>query len=174
MFLRVDMKSGMFYFDASYRPIPLEQQFIGITEKKGIKKMMIMNTILYKKVIERVSKTQTIIFVHSRKDTIKTAQYLKEQAYMNDELNLFVKPESASQTILSSESNNINNPQLKQLLQVGIGIHHAGLSRLDRQTVEDLFSEKHVKVLVSTATLAWGVNLPAHTVIIKGTQVYSA
>jgi hypothetical protein len=27
--------------------------------------------------------------------------------------------------------------------------------------------------LVSTATLAWGVNLPAHTVIIKGTQVYN-
>lgn len=26
---------------------------------------------------------------------------------------------------------------------------------------------------MSTATLAWGVNLPAHTVIIKGTQVYS-
>ena len=24
---------------------------------------------------------------------------------------------------------------------------------------------------MSTATLAWGVNLPAHTVIIKGTQV---
>lgn len=30
-----------------------------------------------------------------------------------------------------------------------------------------------IKVLVSTATLAWGVNLPAHTVIIKGTQVYN-
>lgn len=30
-----------------------------------------------------------------------------------------------------------------------------------------------LQVLVSTATLAWGVNLPAHTVIIKGTQVYS-
>jgi pre-mRNA-splicing helicase BRR2 len=26
---------------------------------------------------------------------------------------------------------------------------------------------------VSTATLAWGVNLPAHTVIIKGTQIYN-
>lgn len=30
-----------------------------------------------------------------------------------------------------------------------------------------------LQVLVSTATLAWGVNLPAHMVIIKGTQVYS-
>ena len=39
--------------------------------------------------------------------------------------------------------------------------------------VEDLFADKHIQVLVSTATLAWGVNLPAHTVIIKGTQIYS-
>lgn len=55
----------------------------------------------------------------------------------------------------------------------GIGIHHAGLSRPDRDLVEELFADRHLNILVSTATLAWGVNLPAHTVIIKGTQVYS-
>lgn len=45
--------------------------------------------------------------------------------------------------------------------------------RVDRKLVEDLFSDRHIQVLISTSTLAWGVNLPAHTVIIKGTQIYS-
>lgn len=45
------------------------------------------------------------------------------------------------------------------------------MNRVDRTLVEELFADKHIQVLVSTATLAWGVNLPAHTVIIKGTQV---
>ena len=62
---------------------------------------------------------------------------------------------------------------MKELLVDGIGIHHAGLSRPDRDLVEELFADRHLNILVSTATLAWGVNLPAHTVIIKGTQVYS-
>ena len=39
---------------------------------------------------------------------------------------------------------------------------------------ERLFAIGATKILVCTATLAWGVNLPAHTVIIKGTQVYNA
>lgn len=47
------------------------------------------------------------------------------------------------------------------------------MTRVDRTLVEDLFADRHIQVLISTATLAWGVNLPAHTVIIKGTQVYS-
>ena len=62
---------------------------------------------------------------------------------------------------------------MKELLVEGIGVHHAGLSRGDRDLVEQLFADRHLNILVSTATLAWGVNLPAHTVIIKGTQVYS-
>ena len=63
------------------------------------------------------------------------------------------------------------NLDLKDLLPYGFAIHNAGMNRIDRTLVEDLFADGHIQVLISTATLAWGVNLPAHTVIIKGTQV---
>merc|ERR1711871_579497 len=63
--------------------------------------------------------------------------------------------------------------ELKDLMPYGFATHHAGMNKVDRTLVEDLFRDGHIQVLVSTATLAWGVNLPAHTVIIKGTQIYS-
>jgi len=75
--LRVNPKKGLFYFDQSYRPIPLEQLYVGITEKKGVRKMMMINEILYEKVMERVSSQQIIIFVHSRRDTVRTAKAIK-------------------------------------------------------------------------------------------------
>lgn len=62
--------------------------------------------------------------------------------------------------------------EVKDLFQNGIGIHHAGLMRSDRNLIERMFSAGHIRVLICTATLAWGVNLPAHAVIIRGTEIY--
>lgn len=53
----------------------------------------------------------------------------------------------------------------------GIAFHHAGLVLQDRQIVEDSFRNGGVPVLLSTNTLAMGVNLPAHLVIVKSTEV---
>ena len=47
-FIRVK-SSGLFYFDNTYRPVPLEQVYIGITEKKAVRKMFLMNEILFEK-----------------------------------------------------------------------------------------------------------------------------
>ena len=55
-----------------------------------------------------------------------------------------------------------------------MGFHNAGLLKKDRNIVEKLFKNRTIKVLVSTSTLAWGVNLPAYCVIIKGTEFYDA
>ena len=37
--------AGLFYFDGSYRPCPLKQQYIGVTERKAIKRFTLMNEI---------------------------------------------------------------------------------------------------------------------------------
>ena len=44
--------------------------------------------------------------------------------------------------------------------------------RPDRNLMERMFLEGDVRVLVATATLAGGVNLPAYAVIIKGTDIF--
>ena len=44
-----------------------------------------------------------------------------------------------------------------------------GLASGDRNLIENLFRSSYLRVLVSTTTLALGVNLPAHLVIIKST-----
>ena len=171
-FLRVERK-GLFYFDNSYRPVPLEQQFIGITEKKALKRFQLMNEILYNKVMDYAGKSQVLVFVHSRKETGKTARSIRDMALEKDTLGQFVREQSAME-VLRSEAEHVKNSELQDLLPYGFAIHHAGMTRVDRTLVEDMFADGHIKVLCSTATLAWGVNLPAHTVIIKGTQIYNA
>ena len=59
------------------------------------------------------------------------------------------------------------NKQLRELFPDGFAIHHAGMLRQDRNLVERYFADGLVRVIVCTATLAWGVNLPAHAVVIK-------
>ncbi len=114
-----------------------------------------------------------MVFVHSRKETGKTARAIRDAALEKDTIGAFLKDGSASQEILRTEAEQTKNLELKDLFPYSFAIHHAGMNRADRTLVEDLFAERHIQVLVSTATLAWGVNLPAHTVIIKGTQVYN-
>lgn len=119
-------------------------------------------------VLECAGKNQVLIFVHSRKETVKTAKFICDAALQKDTLPRFLQNFSASREILQAEAEAVKTQDLKDLLPYGFAVHHAGLPRTDRKLVEDLFADRHVQVLVSTATLAWGVNLPAHTVIIKG------
>ena len=174
-FLSADPSKDVFHFDGSYRPCPLKQEFIGVTDKKAIKQLKTMNDICYNKVLEQVGqrRNQMLIFVHSRKETAKTAKYIRDKAIEMETIGQILRSDAASRAILSEEAESVDDGSLKDLLPYGLGIHHAGLSLADRDSVQALFADGSIQVLVCTATLAWGVNLPAHTCIIKGTQVYS-
>lgn len=79
-----------------------------------------------------------------------------------------------SEEDLSLNLSRVKDEPLREALSFGIGLHHAGLVESDRQLAEELFANNKIQILVATSTLAWGVNLPAHLVVVKGTQYFDA
>ncbi|KAH9270511.1 hypothetical protein BASA83_007323 [Batrachochytrium salamandrivorans] len=175
-FLGVSPYHGLFFFDSGFRPVPLEQHFIGVKSKAGsIICKTKMNEICYDKVSTLVREGhQVMVFVHARKETVNTAQALRDLAISSNDLEIFNTVDDPQLAIFQKEIQKSRNKEMKELFSSGFGIHHAGMLRSDRSMTERLFEKGLIKVLCCTATLAWGVNLPAYAVIIKGTQVYNA
>lgn len=59
-----------------------------------------MNDIVYEKVIEHAGKNQVLIFVHSRKETSKTARAIRDLCLERDTLGHFLREDSASTEVL--------------------------------------------------------------------------
>ncbi|EMG46561.1 SLH1 RQC trigger complex helicase SLH1 [Candida maltosa Xu316] len=176
-FLGVNRSVGMFYFDQSFRPVPLQQQILGVRGKAGSKLAREnIDKVAYDKLAEYINQgLQVMVFVHSRKDTVKTAREFIRMARDLGESGLFDCSESESYEKFRREASNKNrSKELKELFPFGFGVHHAGMLRSDRNLTEKMFESGAIKVLCCTATLAWGVNLPAAVVIVKGTQVYDS
>ncbi|TDH66168.1 uncharacterized protein CCR75_009651 [Bremia lactucae] len=210
-------KGGLFYFDATYRPVPLDQTFIGVSTNASLKEalglstaaistvitdkgdcmkdkkktasaamsrqrqvQMMMNKLTLAHCLKQVQqKEQVMVFVHSRKETAATMHAIMDLARANEEepglLEAFLPPLELQLPLpLQDRVQKSRNKELKELLGYGLGIHHAGMLRSDRNLTEQLFELGYIRVLCCTATLAWGVNLPAHSVLIKGTQVCNA
>lgn len=111
----------------------------------------------------------TLIFVASRRQTRLTAFDIISYAASDERPKMFL---GCDDTYVEAIAEKIHDEALRHTITFGIGLHHAGLSSYDRDIVERMFLGGEIKVLVATATLAWGVNLPAHLVIVKGTYRY--
>ncbi|XP_070529039.1 activating signal cointegrator 1 complex subunit 3 isoform X2 [Cardiocondyla obscurior] len=172
-FLRVNPSKGLFYFDHRFRPVPLSQTFIGVKAVKPLQQMTDMDTVCYNSVIDMVRQGhQVMVFVHARNATVRMANVLKDLALKNGTMKYFL---SDGQTkYINKAFVKSRNKYLGELFNSGLSVHHAGLLRSDRNQVEKYFSDGLIKVLVCTSTLAWGVNLPAHAVIIRGTEIYDS
>lgn len=174
-FLKVNKMAGLFFFDASFRPVPLEQHFIGVKGKPGSKQSREnLDIVAFEKVREMLERGhQVMVFVHSRKDTVLTARMLRQMAVENGCEDLFSCHEHENYSNALRDMKHARARELRDLFASGFGTHHAGMTRSDRNLMERMFSEGLIKVLCCTATLAWGVNLPAAAVVIKGTQLYN-
>jgi len=139
---------GLFYFDSSFRPIPLEQHFLGIKGKPGSTlSRKNLDHVTYEKVSELVAQGhQVMVFVHARKETVKAAIDLKEVSFIKGNADDFNCQDHPQWALFRREISQSRNKEMKLLFDHGFGIHHAGMLRSDRNLMERLFEAKAIKV----------------------------
>jgi len=115
---------------------------------------------------------QALIFASTRKSAVTVAK--KVASEIEEVLSKPMKRslEHVAERILAAGERTRISETLAELVKRGTAFHHAGLGGGHRKLIEDSFREGKIKVLTATPTLAFGVNLPARTVIIQDYRRY--
>ncbi|KAI6045611.1 hypothetical protein EDC04DRAFT_2888628 [Pisolithus marmoratus] len=157
-------------FGEDFRPCKLSKVVYGIPRPKGQNDFVYARTLdrrLFSLLQQHCQNKPILVFCPTRKGTVATAKQLA----MDYEAAL-----KARQPLPWSPPTRIDlifhDKDLASLTAMGIAVHHAGLNLDDRRAVEDLYTAKKLRVLVATSTLAVGVNLPAHMVVVKGVKLF--
>ena len=117
---------------------------------------------------------QALIFANTRRKAVTLAK--KATSEVEGLLSKPVKRalmRDAEKILAAGERTRISE-LLAELVQHGTAFHHAGLGGGHRRVIEDSFRRGKIKVLAATPTLAFGVNLPARTVVIQDYRRYES
>jgi antiviral helicase SLH1 len=126
----------------------LEQHFIGIKGKPGSpQSRRNLDRVTFQKVADLVGcGHQVMVFVHARKETVKTALALKEAANAEGVIDTFDCRDHPQYMFFCRDVGQSRNKEMKQLFDYGFGIHHAGMLRSDRNMMERMFQARALKV----------------------------
>lgn len=106
-----------------------------------------LDEVTFEKVSELVRDGhQVMVFVHARKETVKTALALKEAATLDNSVDYFSCMDHPQFQFFRKEIGMSRNREMKQLFDHGFGIHHAGMLRSDRNMMERMFEARAIKV----------------------------
>jgi len=117
---------------------------------------------------------QALIFSSTRKNAVTMAKKVADEI-----ITVLSKParralEHEAERILSTGERTRLGESLAELVRCGTAFHHAGLAGGHRRIIEDSFRAGKIKILTATPTLAFGVNLPARTVVLQDYRRYEA
>ncbi|PSN73512.1 P-loop containing nucleoside triphosphate hydrolase protein [Corynespora cassiicola Philippines] len=154
-------------FGEEFRPVKLKKQVYGYS---GNPNDFVFDTFLnthLKDIITKHSERKPImIFCFTRASAATTAHFLAEwwQSQKNCD-RLWNAPSNLLQ---------IRDDSLRKVVISGVAFHHAGLENNDRIAIEQAFLHGDTSIICCTSTLAVGVNLPCHLVIVKNTVCYTS
>ncbi|MFB6308286.1 MAG: DEAD/DEAH box helicase [Haloarculaceae archaeon] len=158
-----------FAFDDEYRPVPLEADVK--TYSHGENAFADKYRRLYRALDLAEphirEEGQALVFVASRQDTVQAAKKARDELAERD-----VPIGARGDYDFHTDAADLNNDTLRQSVLDGVAFHHAGLSKADKDRIEQWFREGKIQLLFSTSTLAWGVNLPARCVVIRDTKLH--
>ncbi|XP_027153798.1 DExH-box ATP-dependent RNA helicase DExH17 [Coffea eugenioides] len=164
---------GIKRFGEEMRPVKLTTKVLGYTPAK--------NDFLFEKrlqnyifdILMQYSRGKSaLVFCSTRKGAQEAAQRLAQIAMTYGHSNPFTKSREQEER-LRDASLSCSDKQMQSYILYGVGYHNGGLSMKDRNLIEGLFLNGDLQILCTTNTLALGVNLPAHTVVIKSTQHFN-
>jgi ATP-dependent DNA helicase HFM1/MER3 len=107
-----------------------------------------------------------MIFCATRKSTVATAKLVANWWATRTGKDRMWNPPSQSLTM--------HNRELRDTVASGVAFHHAGINLNDRMLIEKGFISGDINVICCTSTLAVGVNLPCHLVVIKNTVTFTS
>ncbi|PON84235.1 Cytochrome c oxidase subunit 5c [Trema orientale] len=164
---------GVKRFGEEMRPVKLTTKVFGYTPAKNdfLFEKRLQNYI-YDILMQYSRGKSALVFCSTRKGAQEAAQRLSQSAMAYGHSNPFVKDRD-QQERLREASLSCSDKQMQSYILYGVGYHNGGLCLKDRNLIESLFLKGDIQVLCTTNTLAHGVNLPAHTVVIKSTQHFN-
>jgi antiviral helicase SLH1 len=113
-----------------------------------------MDRVVFDKVAKLVAEGhQVMVFVHARKETVKTAMNLLETATLEGSMSNFTCEDHPQWSLFRRNIGESRNKEMKRLFDNGFGIHHAGMLRSDRNMMEKFFEARAIKVTQSMLTL---------------------
>ncbi|XP_055631743.1 helicase POLQ-like [Toxorhynchites rutilus septentrionalis] len=115
-------------------------------------------------VVEVIPNASCLVFCPTKRQCEQLCALLTE--YLPREL-LDYRVDEKEELINQLRSGGSTSDSLPQAFRVGIAYHHAGLTFDERKLIEDAYRMGIISLIISTSTLAAGVNLPAKRVIIR-------